>query len=185
MEDYEIRDVMRRGARPDLDIELLRASWGSASTVDGGYERPRVQFAVVNTSAAVASFAVVTIATAKPHTLIDYAASSPWSASDELGHYQEVRCAVASGSFAGWSPITPGFRLVLPLLQLNIRALEADTERPRVIGIVRLDHDGGMRIRHLVFSTIGGPLLALGDGFALPPSWMRQQLPLPPGFATV
>ena len=88
---------------------------------------------------------------------------------------------IASGSHRTWSPITPGFNLVFPYVTLLISRLEQDYLSRRIVGLARLDHDGGSALYRIEYWGEGHPgeRFRLLEGLGDPRSYLRSDLELP------
>lgn len=178
MEDYEIRDVARRATRPVLDLEARDIQFGFADS--SRVAEARVQFAAHNISSATATFVVVTMGLFH-HSGAAFPTTNEWStleATDE--GWKVFRLVIASGSHRSWSPVTPGFRLVLPYFTLRTPNYERDGAGPRVVGVARIDHDGGARVYRIEYSRTGreGERVRLLTGVGDPRAYLPDGLDL-------
>ena len=181
MEDYEVRDV---GRRIPLPILQLSAQETMLRIDSGGTGEANVQFRATNPSPITATFVVVTLGAASaagipmPHPDPDY---RTWEWVDKRDDWKVVRCVVASGSSKFWSPITPGFTLMLPNLEMRIPIHEADATTSRPVALVRFDYDGGSAIYHLRFSRVGdlGERIRLEKGLGELTDQLINGMPIP------
>lgn len=153
MEEYEIRDVARRTSKPLMELECkdidLRGSGQKGFEAD-------CRFQVSNISDITGTFAVVTIGLFLT-TSARWTTTTDWRWVHTADDWKVARCVVASGSSLFWSPITPGYTLVLPTLRISGETREQDVFTSRLIGFARLDHDGGQVIRGIDFWREGKP----------------------------
>lgn len=143
MSVQEIEDIRLRSACPDLAMDvfvqehLLSDSRGSEL---------KAQFRLQNASSATASFAVITVGLVRPSSAT-FLSQPEWRWIQTGDDWKIARCVLASGSSIYWSPITPGFTLVAQAITVTTPFYrEVDPDRPRVLGLARLDHDGGSNI---------------------------------------
>jgi hypothetical protein len=153
MEDYEVRDVARRLERPILELQVTDTEMHRSGQ---NLVEVKVQFRVFNGSAATASFVTITVglfwgASASFPTTTD------WRWIEATERVKVARSVIASGTSNVWSPLTPGFTLVAPHFTLRIPTYEQDILTPRVVGLVRLDHDGGTAIYRIIYAAMGKP----------------------------
>jgi hypothetical protein len=143
----EIEDVRQRAVRPvmDLSVTVQRMEIPGDTTL----ELPS-QFAVQNRSPATSSFAVITLGFMGPISATPVK-DSDWRLIEASDVHKIVRLAVASGSSKYWSPITPGFMLILEKLTIRT-SFDADVDpfQSRDLGLARLDHDGGTKLYRIV-----------------------------------
>jgi hypothetical protein len=157
MSVQEIEDVRSRNVRPRLTLDFLPAEAGL--TDERRRFQAQIKFGISNGSEATADFAVLTVGFAS-NTSVGrlgagwrYLSVKPW---------RIARTVIASGSCDFWSPITPGFTLVVPGFVVSTPVLEQDWLHTwRAIGLVRLDHSGGASIYQLRFSVSPTPGLGL------------------------
>lgn len=179
----EIEDVRSRAVRPELVLgvfveEMLNSNDASLDI--------KAQFRIENVSEATASFGVVTIGVIN-RSSADFADHSDWRMVQYADDLKIGRCVLSSGSTRRWSPITPGFQLVTQTLRITTPFYrEMDLERPRPLGVVSLDHDGGsvsyvlslhfyaVKERKLQLTRYrGGPLPGILASIQFPPILIR------------
>jgi len=165
MSHQEIEDVRNRARRPELELRAFVRDAGSshaALEID-------LQFRVVNASAAIASFAVITFAAERTSGVkLEPQVHTGWRWFDVgTRRWDVVRYVMASGSAPNWSPITPQFAADFEPLRL---ALEFDAN-PTAVGLARLDYEGGTGfywletpLRHPMGESISNELNAAQAG---------------------
>lgn len=142
MEEYEIRDVAGRATKPMLELRCVDSRVVLPTNLSGqsSYEMD-AQFQVLNNSAATATFVVITLGLG-PVGSARFPSVTDWRWIHNTDTWKAARCVIASGSSLSWSPITPGYTLMVPLMTLVGPSHEKDIFSPRPIGFVRMDHDG-------------------------------------------
>jgi hypothetical protein len=140
MEYYEVDDVRSRASRPRLSLQLdvrdLRYDHNTHLIEMVAWPR------VVNPSRATASFVVLTLAMANDGTA-SFLSNAEWEWLEPAGPWRMARTVIASGSSRRWCPLTPGLTLAMQALPMRIPAAEFELRDGVLVGVARLDHDGG------------------------------------------
>lgn|GEM_PF-6728358 len=150
MSAQQIADVAARVLRPSL--ELLVSVRDVTPNIQERFVDLRTQFRIFNPSSATASFAVITVGVGWRSTLVP-TIETEWHWIEEKDEIKVVRLVISSGGISHWSPMTPGFTFFADDLTIRTPMLhEVDSQGPRDVGLVRIDHDGGSTVYGLAYN---------------------------------
>lgn len=147
----EIEDIRSRRVRPDLELSIT-PSEASNNEVTHANDL-NIDFRVTNVSEATASFCVITVGFLFSRVPSVGNLETGWRRIENDGEWRIRRCVVASGSSEVWSPLTPGFTLVHLGFRIRILTPAGGYLEDYLIGVARLDHDGGSRLYKMGFSN--------------------------------
>jgi hypothetical protein len=91
--------------------------------------------------------------------------------------WKVFRFVLASGSSPLWSPLTPGFSQYLQEITAIFPLRETDLERPRVLGLAKLEHPGEPQLYRVVYKqweSPGARISLVADSEALPADLLQH-----------